>query len=87
MYKFVSLLISDVMFLFSGSTSCLFIIASVDRCCFLIWNVFFLLLVVFLFFYLAAVLVGWIILLLLLVLQNDFVFGADFIPVCDCLVH
>lgn len=38
MYKFVSLLISEVMFLFSGSTSCLFIIALAG---FLIWILFF----------------------------------------------
>lgn len=36
MYTFVSLLISDVMFLFSESTSCLFIIALDGSCCFLI---------------------------------------------------
>lgn len=54
MYKFVSLLISDVMFLFSGSTSCLFIIALVGRWCFLIWFFFLLFLFDFIFLFVCC---------------------------------
>ena len=79
------------MFLFSGSTSCLFIFASVGRCCFLIWIFFSCSSSFLVFFFLDFV--AWMILLLLCWCCKTILYLVQICvlfflcSVCDCLLY